>query len=98
SDVCSSDLEPVSPGGATAVEFHPTQPILYTEGGDGLVKGWTLPIDPKLPEEKAAKTIKAHTGKVTALVVHPTTGQVITAGADKLVRVWDPANPAKAVR
>jgi WD40 repeat protein len=86
-------------GGATAVEFHPTLPLLYTAGGDGLVKGWSLPIDPKLPEEKAVKPlIKAHTGKVTAMLVHPTTGQIITAGADKLVRVWDPAKPDKAVK
>jgi WD40 repeat protein len=86
-------------GGVMGLEFHPSQPILYTAGGDGLVKGWNLPIDPRLPEDKALKhAIKAHTGKVTAMLVHPGTGQVVTAGADKLVRVWDPANPAKALK
>src|SRR5262249_39209275 len=85
--------------GVTAAQFHPTQPILFTAGGDGLVKGWNLPVDPKQPKEKAVKyEIKAHTGKVTALLVHPTTGQVITAGADKLIRVWDVAKPDKAVK
>ena len=86
-------------GGVTALEFHPSQPILYTAGADGSVKGWALPINPNLPADKAAsQTIKAHTGAVTALKIHPGTGQVITAGADKLVRIWNPARPAKAVK
>lgn len=86
--------------GVAVALFHPAgQPILYTAGGDGLVKGWTLPIDPKQPKEKAVKhEIKAHTGKVTALLVHPTTNQVITAGADKVVRLWDAAKPEKPVK
>jgi WD40 repeat protein len=86
-------------GGVTATAFHPSQPILYTAGADGLAKGWNLPIDPKQPKEKAVKhTIKAHTGKVLAALVHPTSGQVITSGADKLVRFWDPAKPDKPVK
>jgi WD40 repeat protein len=86
-------------GGVTNVAFHPAQPILYTAGADGLVKGWNLPIDPKQPKEKAVKhEIKAHTGSVLAALVHPTTGQVITSGGDKLVRFWDPAKPDKPVK
>ena len=84
--------------GVTAAMFHPAQAILFTAGGDGLLKGWNLPVDSKQPKEKAVKyEIKAHTGKVTAMLVHPT-GQVITAGVDKLVRIWDPAKPEKAVK
>ena len=35
-------------GGVTALEYHPSQPILYTAGADGSVKGWALPINPNL--------------------------------------------------
>jgi WD40 repeat protein len=88
-----------NPGGVTAVAFHPLQPVVLAAGADGIAKGWNLPIDPKLPKEKAAKfLIKAHTGKVTAALIHPSSGQVLTAGADRFVRIWDPAQPAKAVR
>jgi WD40 repeat protein len=87
------------PGGVTAAVFHPAQPLLYTAGEDGLVKGWTLPFDPKLPAEKAVKlTLKAHTGKVTGLVSNQATGQLISSGADKLIRFWDVAKPDKPVR
>jgi WD40 repeat protein len=86
-------------GGVTAAAFHPSQPLLFTAGADGLVKGWNLPIDPKQPKEKAVKhEIKAHTGKVTAALFNATSSQLITAGADKLVRFWDPAKPEKAVK
>lgn len=92
-------------GGVTAVAF-PTQSILLTAGSDGLVKGWTFPIeekkDPKKDPKKDSKptkyVIKAHAGKVNDAVVHPSNGQLITAGADKLVRIWDPAKPEKALR
>ncbi|HEV3438196.1 MAG TPA: WD40 repeat domain-containing protein, partial [Gemmata sp.] len=68
--------------GVTGGLFHPAQPLLFTAGGDGLVKGWNLPIDPKQPKEKAVKhELKAHTGKVTGLLIHPSTGQLITSGA-----------------
>jgi WD40 repeat protein len=99
---------PAHKGGTTALAFHPSQPVLFTAGADGQVKGWNLPIDTKKKEkdkngkEKAAKLTKyewkAHTGKVTALLVNPASGQVVTAGADKLVRVWDAAKPEKPVR
>lgn len=86
-------------GGVTAAEFHSSQPILYTAGADGLVKGWTLPLDPRIPEEKAVKpAIKAHEGKVASLLIQPATGHLITAGADKLIRIWDPAKPEKPLR
>jgi len=86
-------------GGVSAAAFHPSQPLLFTAGGDGLVKGWVLPVDPKQPKEKAVKhEIKAHTGKVNAMLLHPTSGQVITAGADKLVRFWDAAKAEKPVK
>lgn len=79
--------------------FHPSQQLLFTAGGDGLVKGWNLPIDPKQPKDKAVKhELKAHTGRVTGLLIHPGTGQLITAGADKLIRFWDLAKPDKAVK
>jgi WD40 repeat protein len=85
--------------GVTAAVFHSSQPLLYTAGGDGLVKSWNLPVDPKQPKEKAVKQeLKAHTGKVTGLLIHPGTGQVITSGADKLIRFWDVAKPDKAVK
>jgi len=95
-------------GGATGTAYHPSQPVLFTAGADGTVKGWDLPLDPKKKvkdkdgKEKDAKLtkydFKAHTGKVTALLVHPSSGQVLTAGADKLVRVWDATKPEKPVR
>ena len=85
--------------GVTGAVFHPSQPILFTSGEDGLVKGWTLPIDPKQPQEKAIKhELKAHNGKVTALVTHPGTCLLITAGADKLIRFWDVTKPDKAAK
>lgn len=91
------------PGGVTAVAYHSSQPILFTAGADGHVKGWKLPIDtmPKKGKEKDKPTtydFKAHTGKVTALLFNGSTGQVITAGADKLIRVWDVTKPDKPVR
>lgn len=99
---------PAHKGGTTAVAFHPSQPILFTAGADGQVKGWNLPIDTKKKEkdkngkEKDAKLtkyeFKAHTGKVTALLVNSASGQVVTAGADKLVRVWDLAKAEKPLR
>lgn len=95
-------------GGTSATAFHPSQPVLFTAGADGTVKGWDLPLDPKKKvkdkdgKEKDAKLtkyeFKAHTGKVTALLVHPASGQVLTAGADKMVRVWDATKPEKPVR
>ena len=92
-------------GGTTATAFHPAQPVLFTAGADGALKGWNLPLDAKLPKDKDGKEpsrtkydIKAHTGKVTAALVNPANGQVITAGADKLIRVWDVAKPEKPVR
>ncbi|HEY1187220.1 MAG TPA: WD40 repeat domain-containing protein [Gemmata sp.] len=92
-------------GGTTATAFHPSQPILFTAGADGKVKGWTLPLDAKLIKDKDGKEpsrtkydFPAHTGKVTAAAVNPATGQLITAGADKLVRVWDVTKPEKPVR
>jgi WD40 repeat protein len=85
--------------GVTAATFHPSQPLLYTSGGDGLVKGWNLPIDPKQPKEKAVKQeIKAHTGKVITTLFNASNSQLITAGADKLVRFWDPAKPDKPLK
>jgi WD40 repeat protein len=82
-----------------AAAFHPTQPLLITAGGDGAVKAWTLPIDPKQSQEKAVKfELKAHKGKATGLAIHPATGQLITSGADKFIRVWDPAKPEKALK
>src|SRR5262249_41976925 len=39
-------------GGVSAIVFHPSQPILFTAGADGQVKGWNLPIDTKKPKEK----------------------------------------------
>lgn len=85
--------------GVTGAVFHPSQPVLFTSGGDGLVKGWPLPIDPKQPKDKAVKhELKAHTGKVTSLLIHPGTGQLITSGADKLIRFWDVTKPDKAVK
>ena len=93
------EIESAHPGGVTAVEFHASQPVLYTAGADGFVKGWTMPLDPKIPEEKAVKpAIKAHTGKVASLLIQPATGHLITAGADKLIRLWDPAKPEKPLR
>lgn len=93
------------PGGVTAAAFHPSQPILFTAGADGLLKGWNLPIDTKQPPPKDKKEvkqtkyeIKAHTGKVTAALLNPATGQVVTAGEDKFVRVWDVTKPEKASR
>ncbi|MCI0701367.1 MAG: WD40 repeat domain-containing protein, partial [Planctomycetia bacterium] len=100
-------------GGVTALAFHNSQPILFTAGADGQLKGWTLPIvvkQPKKDEKKKDKDkekekdkptkydFKAHTGKVTATVFNPANGQVITAGADKLIRVWDVTKPEKPVR
>lgn len=92
-------------GGTTATVFHPSQPVLFTAGADGKVKGWSLPLDAKLVKDKDGKEpsrtkydFPAHTGKVTALLLNPATGQLITAGADKLVRVWDAAKPEKPVR
>ncbi len=92
-------------GGTTAVVFHPSQPILFTAGADGALKGWNLPLDAKLVKDKDGKEpsrtkydFKAHTGKVTAAVFNPATGHVITAGADKLIRVWDVTKPEKPVR
>jgi len=85
--------------GVAALQFHPAQPILYSAGADGMVKGWALPLDPKQPREKAVKqSIKAHAGAVTALVINPANGHLITAGSDKLLRVWEPAKPEKALR
>lgn len=99
---------PAHTGGTTALAFHPSQPVLFTAGADGQVKGWNLPIDTKKKEkdkngkEKDAKltkyAFKAHTGKVAAMLVNPASGQVVTAGADKFVRVWDVAKPEKPVR
>lgn len=99
---------PAHPGGTSAVVFHPSQPVLFTAGADGQVKGWDLPIDPKKKmkdkdgKEKDAKLtkyeFKAHTGKVTAMQFNATTGHVITAGADKLIRVWDVTKTEKPVR
>lgn len=96
---------PAHAGGVTAVAFHPSQPLLFTAGADGHLKGWNLPIDTKQPPAKDKKEPKltkydfpAHTGKVTAALVNPATGHVITAGADKLIRVWDVSKPEKAVR
>ncbi len=92
-------------GGTTATAFHPSQPVLFTAGADGALKGWNLPLDAKLPKDKDGKEpsrtkydIKAHTGKVTAVLVNRANGQVITAGADKLIRVWDVTKPEKPVR
>jgi WD40 repeat protein len=99
-------------GGVTGTAYHPSQPILFTAGADGHVKGWALPIAIKKDEKKDAKDkkdakkdekptkyeFKAHTGKVTALLVHPGSGQVVTAGADKMVRIWDATKPEKPVR
>ena len=92
-------------GGVSAVAFHPSQPVLFTAGADGTVKGWNLPLDAKLPKDKDGKepaptkyNFIAHNGKVTAALFHPATGHVVTAGADKLVRVWDVAKPEKPVR
>lgn len=92
-------------GGTTATVFHPSQPILFTAGADGKVKGWSLPLDAKLVKDKDGKEpsrtkyeFPAHTGKVTAAVLNPATGHLITAGADKLVRVWDVTKPTKPVR
>ncbi|QJW99716.1 WD40 repeat domain-containing protein [Frigoriglobus tundricola] len=96
---------PAHSGGVTAVAFHPGQPVLFTTGADGRLKGWNLPIDTKQPPAKDKKEpkltkydIPAHTGKVTAAAVNTATGHVITAGADKLIRVWDLNKPEKAVR
>ncbi|MFM8273531.1 MAG: WD40 repeat domain-containing protein [Gemmata sp.] len=92
-------------GGVTATAFHPSQPILFTAGADGALKGWSLPLDAKLVKDKDGKEpsrtkydLKAHAGKVTAVALNPASGQVITAGADKLVRVWDMAKPEKPLR
>lgn len=95
-------------GGTSGVAYHPSQPVLFTAGADGLVKGWDLPLDPKKKvkdkdgKEKDAKLtkyeFKAHTGKVTALAFNPASGQVLTASADKMVRVWDATKPEKPVR
>jgi WD40 repeat protein len=100
---------PAHAGGVSAVVFHPGQPLLFTAGADGQVKGWKLPLDPKKPKEKdkdgkekdvklTQVEIKAHTGKVTAALLNPANGQLVTAGADKLVRFWDIAKPEKAVK
>ncbi len=99
---------PAHPGGTTAMAFHPSQPILFTAGADGVVKGWNLPIDPKKKEkdksgkEKPVKLTryawKAHTGKVTALLVNSASGQVATAGTDKRIRLWDVSKTEKPVR
>jgi WD40 repeat protein len=99
---------PAHTGGVTGTAFHPSQPLLFTAGADGSVKGWDLPLDPKKKvkdkdgKEKDAKLtkheFKAHTGKVTALLVHPGSGQVLTAGADKMVRVWDATKAEKPLR
>ena len=92
-------------GGVTAVAFHPSQPVLFTAGADGTLKGWNLPLDAKLVKDKDGKEpsrtkydFKAHAGKVTAAVFNPASGHVVTAGADKLVRVWDVTKPDKPVR
>lgn len=92
-------------GGVRAVVFHPSQPVLFTAGADGAVKGWNLPLDAKLPKDKDGKEPKptkydfiAHNGKVMAALFNPATGHVVTAGADKLVRVWDVTKPEKPVR
>ncbi len=99
---------PAHTGGVTGIAFAANQPILFTAGADGTVKGWDWPLDPKKKvkdkdgKERDAKLtkyeFKAHTGKVTALLVHPGSGQILTAGADKLVRVWDATKPEKPVR
>ena len=96
---------PAHSGGVTAVAFHPGQPVLFTTGADGHLKGWSLPIDTKQPPAKDKKETKltkydipAHNGKTTAALVNPATGHIITAGADKLIRVWDVSKPEKAVR
>jgi WD40 repeat protein len=92
------ELTPKESGTVTAAAFHPSQPVLFAATADGSVKGWSLPIDPKQPKEKAVKyTIKAHTGKATGVLVLPN-GQLVTTGADKLVRVWDVAKPEKPVK
>ncbi len=92
-------------GGTTATVFHPSQPILFTGGADGALKGWNLPLDAKLVKDKDGKEpsrtkydFKAHMGKVTAALFNAATGQVITAGADKLIRIWDVTKPEKPVR
>ncbi len=92
-------------GGVTATVFHPSQPILFTAGADGALKGWNLPLDAKRVKDKDGKEpsrtkydFKAHTGKVTAALFNAATGQVVTAGADKLIRVWDVTKPEKPVR
>lgn len=93
------------PGGTAAAVFHPSQPVLFTAGADGTVKGWNLPLDAKLVKDKSGKEpsrtkydFPAHTGAVTAALLNPANGQLITAGADKRIRVWDVTKPEKPVR
>ena len=45
-----AELTPHTQGVTTAL-FHLSQPLLFTAGGDGLVKAWNLPIDPKQPKD-----------------------------------------------
>jgi WD40 repeat protein len=99
---------PAHAGGTSALAYHNAQPVLFTGGADGQVKGWDLPIDPKKKvkdkdgKEKGAKLtkyeFKAHTGKVHSVLLNPANGQLITAGADKLIRVWDVTKLEKPVR
>ena len=69
-----SKLVPAHGGGVTAAAFHPSQPILFTAGGDGLVKAWNLPIDPKQPKKDDKKAPKDRKDSTLKAEIHDVDG------------------------
>tara|TARA_R110002072_G_scaffold302060_2_gene483626 strand:+ start:50027 stop:50923 length:897 start_codon:yes stop_codon:yes gene_type:complete len=70
--------------GATAVLFHPENPQLIISGGkDALLKIWNW------KEEKALKSIVAHTYAIYDLISMEEGSCIISASRDKNLKVWE---------
>jgi len=73
-----------TPGGATAVAFHPAKPVLLSGGKDGHLRLWHAGED-----HRALLALPAHKGGIYRIAFTADGGRIATASRDKMAKLWD---------